>query len=163
VSAEVYVVADTASGARYAVKKVDKSKPKIPWRKLYREVEILKILQHPHLVEYFDSRDGPGYFEIFMEFVPFGDLEQYTENRGGMLAEEVAKSVASQIFSAVAFMHRHHCVHRDLKPENILVYAEDPLHVKVSDLGLSKMLDQQTSAYVLSSHMLKGSMRLRYF
>jgi len=35
ISAEVYVVTNTVSGARYAIKKVDKSKPKILWRKLY--------------------------------------------------------------------------------------------------------------------------------
>ena len=35
VSAKVYVVTNTISGVRYAIKKVDKSKPKIPWRKLY--------------------------------------------------------------------------------------------------------------------------------
>jgi len=35
ISAEVYVAANTVSGARYIIKKVDKSKPKIPWRKLY--------------------------------------------------------------------------------------------------------------------------------
>jgi len=58
-----------------------------------------------------------------------------------MLTEEVVKSVVSQIFSAVAFIYRHYCIHRDLKPENILVYAKDPLHVKVSDLRLLKMLD----------------------
>jgi len=32
---KVYVVADTVSGVRYIIKKVDKSKPKILWRKLY--------------------------------------------------------------------------------------------------------------------------------
>ncbi|OCK91908.1 kinase-like protein, partial [Cenococcum geophilum 1.58] len=78
---------------------------------------------HPYLVKYFDSQDGPGYFKIFIEFIPFSDLKQYTKNRGGMLAKEVAKLVVSQIFSAVTFMHRHHCIYRDLKPKNILVYA----------------------------------------
>ena len=58
-----------------------------------------------------------------------------------MLAKEVAKLVASQIFSAVTFIYRRHYIHQDLKPKNILIYAKDPLHIKVSDLRLSKMLN----------------------
>jgi len=93
------------------IKKVDKSKSAMPWRKLYQEVEILKRLQHPYLVKYFGSRDNSSYFEISIEYVPFSDLKQYTKNRGGMLAKEVTKLVASQIFSAVAFIYRRYYIH----------------------------------------------------
>jgi mitogen-activated protein kinase kinase kinase 19 len=57
---------------------------------------------------------------ILMEFVPGNSLATLLE-RYGPLTENVARSYARQLVSAVAFCHTHNVVHRDIKGKNVLV------------------------------------------
>ncbi len=46
-------------------------------------------------------------------------------------------------------MHSQRVVHRDLKPQNVLVESKFPLHVKVADFGMAKVLDSLSNLQVL--------------
>lgn len=74
-----------------------------------------------------------------MEYVPFGDLTPFT-NSGSALAEFMCQVIASQICDALEYLHKSKVTHRDIKPDNILIYSREPLVVKLSDFGLSKMV-----------------------
>ena len=47
-------------------------------------------------------------------------------------------NILCQSLDALTSVHEQNIVHRDIKPENILVQSREPLHVKLSDFGLSK-------------------------
>lgn len=79
---------------------------------------------------------------IIMEFVPGGDL-------GKMIAEDIpfnetmVQTMAKQLLSALGYLHANNITHRDVKPDNILINAIEPLEVKLTDFGLSKMVDTE--------------------
>ena len=79
---------------------------------------------------------------IIMELVNGGDLGHLVSERGA-LPELVGQSMASQMLSALGYLHKKNITHRDVKPDNILVSAMNPFTVKLTDFGLSKMVDTE--------------------
>jgi serine/threonine protein kinase len=77
-----------------------------------------------------------------MEFVPGGDLGSLINERGH-LSESNVNTMAAQLLSALKHLHQIGITHRDIKPDNILIYSRDPFHVKLTDFGLSKMIDSE--------------------
>ncbi len=77
-----------------------------------------------------------------MEYVPGGDLGSLIHQRGH-LPEPDVKFMASQLLSALKYLHGMGITHRDVKPDNILIHALNPFHVKLTDFGLSKMVDSE--------------------
>lgn len=77
-----------------------------------------------------------------MEYVPFGDLGGIISNNGALL-EEIAQEMASQMLGALAYLHANNITHRDVKPDNILCQSYHPFCVKLTDFGLSKMVDTE--------------------
>lgn len=77
-----------------------------------------------------------------MEFVPCGDLGSLV-NKFGPLPEDDVKSMARQLLSALKYLHARGITHRDVKPDNILIQSRNPIHVKLTDFGLSKMIDSE--------------------
>src|SRR2546423_142435 len=78
-----------------------------------------------------------------MEYVPGGELSTYL-NQNNQLPEDMVKSIARQILHALQYLHRRKITHRDIKPDNILIASIDPLRVKLSDFGLSKVAQEET-------------------
>ena len=113
------------------------------------ESEIHLVLQYCAGGELFDAiqkRHGHGesnresFFDINMDMTPLiqtRTLSAYSEAQ--------AARIASQLLSALAFLHARDIVHRDVKPENILLVSndEDNLTVKLSDFGLARVLRNQ--------------------
>jgi serine/threonine protein kinase len=77
-----------------------------------------------------------------MEFVPGGDLGTII-NQEKYLPETDVKIMAGQLLSALKYLHSLKITHRDVKPDNILISSRQPLHVKLTDFGLSKMIDSE--------------------
>ena len=77
-----------------------------------------------------------------MEYVPGGDLGSLIHRRGH-LPEADVKVMASQLLGALKYLHGMGITHRDVKPDNILIHNFSPLHVKLTDFGLSKMVDSE--------------------
>lgn len=75
-----------------------------------------------------------------MEFVECGDLRVLIDNNGP-LKEGIVQQMASQMLSALAYLHANNITHRDVKPDNILCETYHPFVVKLTDFGLSKMVD----------------------
>lgn len=83
------------------------------------EVEILKSVDHPHIVKIYEYFEDESHIFIVMEFLDGGELfdkikekEFFSENQSRRLMESLLK--------AVNYLHKQNIVHRDLKPENIL-------------------------------------------
>lgn len=93
-------------------------------------------------MQYIEHIDWEDYLYIIMEYVPGGDLGSLINERG-YLPESNVKSMAAQLLSALKHLHEIGITHRDIKPDNILIYSRDPFHVKLTDFGLSKMIDSE--------------------
>ncbi|CAK0904221.1 unnamed protein product [Prorocentrum cordatum] len=111
--------------------------------RLRREADILFSLQHPNIVRLFDVVETPDCLYLVMELVEGGDLFEHIA-RHRRLGEPEARYVFLQLVEAL-HIHSKGVVHRDLKPDNILVdrasSCEGRPHVKVSDFGHSKLID----------------------
>lgn len=124
-----------------------------------REVQVLRQLRHPHIVEFLgafaDPRDpGSGMLCLLMAYCEGGDLQQRlqrTRQEGRRLREALALRWFDQLCSAVAYIHQHQILHRDLKPSNIFLangrivasskgVTEEEESVAIGDFGVSRPL-----------------------
>src|SRR5882757_5557935 len=96
----------------------------------------------PNVVQNIEHVDWEEYLYIIMEYVPGGDLGSLIHRRGH-LPESDVKVMASQLLSALKYLHGMGITHRDVKPDNILIHNFSPLQVKLTDFGLSKMVDSE--------------------
>lgn len=78
-----------------------------------------------------------------MEYVPEGDLGKLIQEHGA-ISEPYVKIMARQLIDALGYLHENRITHRDVKPDNILIQSTSPeLVVKLTDFGLSKMIDTE--------------------
>lgn len=106
-------------------------------QKIKREVQILKMFRHPHIIKLYQVISSPTDIFMVMEFVSGGELFDYILKHG-KLSESESRKFFQQIISGVDYLHRHMVVHRDLKPENLLL--DDKQNVKIADFGLSNIM-----------------------
>ncbi len=113
-----------------------------------REAEIGSRLGHPNIVQVLDFNtlpDGTPY--IVLELLQGESLASRLLR--GPLPLEQAKSIVTQVGSALAAAHREGVVHRDLKPDNVFLCPTDLGGevrdvVKVLDFGISKIRGSNT-------------------
>ncbi|EKD18997.1 uncharacterized protein L3040_006491 [Drepanopeziza brunnea f. sp. 'multigermtubi'] len=141
--AVVYKLTDKYDGVPYAAKELEKRrfmKNGILDQKVDNEMKIMRKIKHPHVVQFIEHVDWDEYLYIIMEFIPGGDLGSLI-SREGYLPEPDVQIMAKQLLSALKYLHDGGITHRDVKPDNILISTRNPLHVKLTDFGLSKMID----------------------
>lgn len=81
-------------------------------------------------------------FIIIMEYIPGGDLGKLIHDTGPM-SEQDAKIFSVQLLSALGYLHSNNITHRDVKPDNILISNSNPYEFKLTDFGLSKVIDSE--------------------
>ncbi|CAB9511922.1 MAP kinase-activated protein kinase 2 (Fragment) [Seminavis robusta] len=107
------------------------------------EVEALRMLQHPCIIQLYDVYLTEEKIYIVMEQMEGGELFDYVVQKG-TLNEEEASKIVRRVTSALVYMHDKNIVHRDLKPENLLLKRKprptEDVEVKIIDFGLSKAM-----------------------
>jgi len=122
-----------------AIKVIDKAKVE-DMNDIQREIEVMEMLDHPHVIKLFEIYDEPKKMMLVMELVTGGELFDRIVAKGSYTEADAAE-VIKTLCSALAYMHEKKVVHRDLKPENIL-YANDrdDAPIKVADFGLARVV-----------------------
>uniref|UniRef100_A0A3P8PGL9 MAP/microtubule affinity-regulating kinase 3 n=1 Tax=Astatotilapia calliptera TaxID=8154 RepID=A0A3P8PGL9_ASTCA len=133
--AKVKLARHMLTGREVAIKIIDKTQlnPN-SLQKLFREVRIMKILNHPNIVKLFEVIETERTLYLVMEYASGGEVFDYLVAHGRMKEKE-ARAKFRQIVSAVQYCHQKHIVHRDLKAENLLLDAD--MNIKIADFGFS--------------------------
>lgn len=106
---------------------------------LKREINILKQIRHPHVVNLKEIMSSREKIYMVLELVTGGDLFDKIAAEGP-LKEPEARILFAQIVSALSYCHARGIFHRDLKPENVLLTSEGD--TKLSDFGLGVLLSK---------------------
>ncbi|KAL2952216.1 hypothetical protein AAZX31_19G098900 [Glycine max] len=104
-----------------------------------REISVMRLIRHPHVVELYEVMASKTKIYFVMEHAKGGEL--FNKVVKGRLKVDVAWKYFQQLISAVDYCHSRGVCHRDLKPENLLLDENENL--KVSDFGLSALAESK--------------------
>ncbi|XP_045169551.1 MAP/microtubule affinity-regulating kinase 3-like isoform X7 [Mercenaria mercenaria] len=133
--AKVKLAKHVPTGREVAIKIIDKTQLNpSSLQKLFREVRIMKMLDHPNIVKLFEVIETEKTLYLVMEYASGGEVFDYLVAHGRMKEKE-ARAKFRQIISSVQYCHQKNIVHRDLKAENLLLDAD--MNIKIADFGFS--------------------------
>ncbi|XP_004486613.1 CBL-interacting serine/threonine-protein kinase 25-like [Cicer arietinum] len=141
--AKVYHGRNINTNENVAIKVIKKEKLKKErlMKQIKREVSVMRLVRHPHIVELKEVMANKAKVFMVVEYVKGGEL--FAKVTKGKMEEHIARKYFQQLISAVDFCHSRGVTHRDLKPENLLLDENEDL--KVSDFGLSALPEQRRS------------------
>ncbi|CAD8060260.1 unnamed protein product [Paramecium sonneborni] len=141
---KVWKVTHKTTGLIRAIKQIKKSSIiKEEEQRLFSEMNILKNLDHPHIVKLFELFQDENNYYLVTEYLSGGELFDRIKKMSSF-SESIAADYIRQILLATLHCHEQNIVHRDLKPENIIFISEDPQsQLKVIDFGTSRKFDNQ--------------------
>ncbi|OMJ65406.1 hypothetical protein SteCoe_38283 [Stentor coeruleus] len=118
-----------------------------------RELLILKFLDHPNIIKYFqvDYESNTNTIDILIEYVPSGSMLNLLQ-KYRVFSESVIRNYTKQLLDGLDYLHSNEVIHRDLKSANILITENSTL--KLTDFGCSRRFDSNVSS---QSKSFKGS------
>ncbi|XP_043190689.1 MAP/microtubule affinity-regulating kinase 3-like isoform X13 [Amphibalanus amphitrite] len=133
--AKVKLAKHLPTGEEVAIKIIDKTQMNPgSLQKLFREVRIMKMLDHPNIVKLYQVIETKKTLYLVMEYASGGEVFDYLVFHGRMKEKE-ARLKFRQIVSAVQYCHSKRIIHRDLKAENLLLDSQ--MNIKIADFGFS--------------------------
>lgn len=116
--------------------------------KLKREIALMKLLNHPHILKLIDVCEGQRHLYIILEYASNGELYDYLVENGA-LEVELAFKFFRQIVYGIEYLHSYAICHRDLKPENILLDAHNS--IKIADFGFARWMKHNVAVTACGS------------
>ncbi|KAM6931798.1 calcium/calmodulin-dependent protein kinase kinase 1b [Lycodopsis pacificus] len=106
-----------------------------PLEKMYKEIAILKKLDHHNVVKLVEVLDDPDEDGLHMAFDLMTKGPVMDVPTDDPFTEEQARFYLRDIVLGIEYLHYHKIIHRDIKPSNLLL--GDDGHVKIADFGVS--------------------------
>ena len=132
---------------------------KIERQRFREEADMLKGLQHPNIVRFYDSWEvskpksttNKKYIVLVTELMTSGTLKTYLK-RFKKINQRVLKSWSRQIIKGLHFLHTRSppVIHRDLKCDNIFITGPTG-SVKIGDLGLATLKNKSFAKSVIGT------------
>ncbi|KAJ1409197.1 Serine/threonine-protein kinase, active site [Sesbania bispinosa] len=124
----------------YAIKKLRVAPSETAMTDVLREVMIMKMLEHPNIVNLIEVIDDPESDDFYMvlEYVE-GKWVCEGSGRPCALGEETARKYLRDIVSGLTYLHAHNIVHGDIKPDNLLITRHGK--VKIGDFSVSQAVE----------------------
>lgn len=107
-------------------------------QKIYREIHILRGLEHPNIVRLHEMVETERHIGIILEYASGGELFDYILNHR-YLKDNAARKLFAQLISGVGYLHKRGIVHRDLKLENLLL--DRNRNIIITDFGFANTFD----------------------
>ena len=150
---------------KFAIKTLKKEGiSKTMYECLIQEINILRSLDHPYIVKYYETYEDDFYINIVMEYLPGDNVFKYISlKKHYNFTEKDMSEIIHLLLKALLFCHNYGIVHRDIKPENILFEKNnDYSTMKLIDFGLATNTikkDKKTvgSPYYMSPEIIKGN------
>jgi len=144
----VYLVHQTVTKQPYVLKRININHIHKKFQQAaLREVEILKKINHPHIIKYYYSFIEDNTLNIITEYAESGDLYQLLlkyRSKNLSFSESELWRIMSELTEALRYLHQNSIIHRDIKCQN--VFLSKNLTVKLGDLGASKLMTAEMQA-----------------
>ncbi|XP_019052845.1 PREDICTED: LOW QUALITY PROTEIN: serine/threonine-protein kinase GRIK1 [Nelumbo nucifera] len=145
---KVVLYRSTIDEKRYAIKAFHKSHllklrvapSETAMSDVLREVSIMKMLDHPNIVNLIEVIDDPNtdHFYMVLEYVEGKWVCEGSGPPGG-IGEQKARKYLRDIVAGLMYLHAHNIVHGDIKPDNLLVTSTGM--VKIGDFSVSQVFE----------------------
>ncbi|XP_045803718.1 serine/threonine-protein kinase GRIK2-like [Trifolium pratense] len=145
---KVALYKSSVDGKHYAIKSFHKSHlrklrvapSETAMTDVLREVLIMKMLEHPNIVNLIEVIDDPESDDFYMvlEYVE-GKWVCEGSGRQCAIGEETARKYMRDIVSGLTYLHAHNIVHGDIKPDNLLITRDGT--VKIGDFSVSQAFE----------------------
>ncbi|KAJ7579157.1 kinase-like domain-containing protein [Mycena floridula] len=99
---------------------------------IYRDVSVLKSLQHPNIIGYVDSILFDQAIWLVMEYLGGPTLHELLVHHW---SEREVSTAAREVATGLSYLHSHGIIHRDLCAENVWVNSSG--HVKIGNFSSS--------------------------
>lgn len=145
---EVRLCRAKSTGEIFALKKLKKSDmlSRGQVEHVRSERNLLVEVDSRCIVKLFCSFQDSEFLYLIMEYLPGGDIMTLLM-REDILSEDVARFYIAESVLAIHSVHLHNYIHRDIKPDNLILDRNG--HLKLSDFGLCKPLDNKFSSIML--------------
>lgn len=115
-----------------------------------REAEILKSLDHPNIVKFYEAGERNGQRFIAMDYIDGIDLSTLLKNFR-QVSVSVAISVITRVANALSYVHGKHFVRLDLKPSNIMLSKAGGVYL--IDFGTAKSISTTSADTFIGTPM----------
>ncbi|OWK53804.1 Mitogen-activated protein kinase 13, partial [Lonchura striata] len=142
---------DKKTGEKVAIKKLCRPfQSEIFAKRAYRELMLLKHMQHENVIGLLDVFTSTASYHGFQDFylvMPYmrTDLQKIM---GHEFSDEKIQYLVYQMLKGLKYIHSAGIVHRDLKPSNLAV--NEDCQLKILDFGLARQADAEMTGYVVT-------------
>jgi BR serine/threonine kinase len=140
ITGKVKLAQNISTGQRCAVKIIKKSLfDKVPELedRVHREIALMRLLDHPHLLKLIEVCESSNHLYIVLENAEHGELfDMLIASK--QLPIDFGMKIFRQLIFGLEFLHMHAICHRDLKPENILL--DEFNDIKIGDFGFARWM-----------------------
>ncbi|XP_075981891.1 uncharacterized protein LOC142980417 isoform X2 [Anticarsia gemmatalis] len=144
----VYLCRERSTGLELAAKLVMVNR-RDERRNVEREIEVMRRLRHPRLIQLYDAYEWGKYMCVVLELITGGELFERVIDEDFVLTERACTVFMRQICEGIEFVHRQNILHLDMKPENILCLTKTGNRIKIIDFGLARFYDPEKKLQVL--------------
>ena len=147
----------------YAMKKIDFSLIKQQAEKdlSLNEIKIIKSLNSPHIIKYYNSFFEGSCMYVLMEYMDNGDMKGYIEVHKNMkkpIPEPELWELFYQCLSALQCIHKNNLIHRDIKPANLFMTNDKT--IKIGDFGVSATRKKESNIQIINSMNLMSTQNI---
>ncbi|XP_051865056.1 caM kinase-like vesicle-associated protein [Pristis pectinata] len=135
---EICLARERVSDRLFICKKFQKKDGRKVRRAAKNEIVILKMVNHPNILQLIDTFETREEYFIIQELATGGDLFDWILEQGSY-TERHASNVIRQLLETVSYLHSLRIVHRNIKLENVMYHGEkNPSKVVIGDFHLSR-------------------------
>ncbi|XP_069483951.1 mitogen-activated protein kinase 12 [Ambystoma mexicanum] len=143
---------DKRTGTKVAIKKLYRPfQSELFAKRAYRELRLLKHMQHENVIGILDVFTPDTQLEKFNDFylvMPFMGTDLGKIMKHEKLSEDRIQFLVYQILRGLKYIHSAGIIHRDLKPGNLAV--NEDCELKILDFGLARHTDREMTGYVVT-------------